>query len=87
MLSARAVGVAETGGALTVIVTALVLVAPLPSVRLYVKLSVPMKAAFGVYVQPELMQVAVPLAGFVVFVTVLGPVPGVSLARTSTVTD
>ena len=37
--------------------------------------------------QPTFVQVAVPLAGFVAFVTVLGPVPGVSLARTSTVTD
>ena len=37
--------------------------------------------------QPVVVQVAVPLLGFVVFVTMLGPVPGVSLARTSTVTD
>ena len=47
-LSFRAVGVAAAGGAVTVIVTVAVPVAPLPSVRVYVNESVPTKPELGV---------------------------------------
>ena len=78
VVSSSVVNVSATASAigLSVMVAVAVLVFPLSSVMVYVKLSVPLKSASGVYVKvPLVLKMIAPLAGLVVSAAVVGAVP------------